>query len=151
MFPKSFCGLRCLVIIAGVCLVMTAAAQDKPSIDVITSDAWPLSGVQVLKKQGYTVNVYNLDDGKRLVKRLARGLPPNQQAAVQRLQATFRRLGKDRLRAEFMQAFQAQIISTQYGLTRYPAVVFDHGGSVVYGVTDLPAALRRYRAWRRSR
>lgn len=151
MFPKSFCGLRCLVIIAGVCLVMTAAAQDKPSIDVITSDACPLSGVQVLKKQGYTVNVYNLDDGKRLVKRLARGLPPNQQAAVQRLQATFRRLGKDRLRAEFMQAFQAQIISTQYGLTRYPAVVFDHGGSVVYGVTDLPAALRRYRAWRRSR
>jgi len=150
MFSKSFCSLRCLAGIVGVCFFMTAAAQDKPAIDVITDDARPVSGIQVLRGQGYVVTVHNLDDGKRLVKGLAKGLPPNQDAAQRQLQATFKRMGKARLRAQLMQAFQAQIVSAQYGVTRYPAVVFDHGEAVIYGVTDLQAALRRYRAWRQS-
>ena len=36
--------------------------------------------------------------------------------------------------------------AVQYGIDRYPAVVFD-GRVVVYGVTDLVEALDRYEAW----
>ena len=35
----------------------------------------------------------------------------------------------------------------QYGVDRYPAIVFD-GQAVVYGVTDLKAALVHYQMWR---
>ena len=37
--------------------------------------------------------------------------------------------------------------AVQYGIDRYPAIVFD-GRVVVYGVTDLVEALDRYKAWR---
>ncbi len=36
--------------------------------------------------------------------------------------------------------------AAQYGIDRYPAIVFD-GQVVVYGITDLEAALQHYRAW----
>jgi integrating conjugative element protein (TIGR03757 family) len=36
--------------------------------------------------------------------------------------------------------------AVQYGVDRYPAIVFD-GQVVVYGITDLEAALQHYRAW----
>jgi integrating conjugative element protein (TIGR03757 family) len=35
----------------------------------------------------------------------------------------------------------------QYGINRYPAIVFD-GQAVVYGVTDLNAARAHYQTWR---
>ena len=35
----------------------------------------------------------------------------------------------------------------QYGIDRYPAIVFD-GKAVVYGLTDLNSALDHYRTWR---
>ncbi len=35
----------------------------------------------------------------------------------------------------------------QYGVDRYPAIVFD-GEVVVYGLTDLSSALEYYRTWR---
>jgi integrating conjugative element protein (TIGR03757 family) len=40
--------------------------------------------------------------------------------------------------------------AVQYGVDRYPAMVFD-GGAVIYGVTDIHQALLRYRQWREGR
>jgi integrating conjugative element protein (TIGR03757 family) len=148
---SSMIKRQCLAFVIGFCFVLSSNAQDKPVIEVITGVSWPLSGVQALQRQGYTIKVYNLDDGKRLVKSLARNLPPNQAAAKQQLLEHFDRLGKSRVRAQFMQAFQGQIISAQYGINRFPAVVFDHGQAVIYGVTDMHSALRRYVSWRKNR
>ena len=39
--------------------------------------------------------------------------------------------------------------AVQYGVDRYPAIVFE-GRAVVYGVTDLVEALNRYEAWQRE-
>ncbi len=36
--------------------------------------------------------------------------------------------------------------AAEYGIDRYPAIVFD-GYAVVYGVTDIGEALRQYRVW----
>ena len=36
--------------------------------------------------------------------------------------------------------------AVQYGIEKYPAIVFD-GELVVYGLTDLSAALMHYRHW----
>jgi integrating conjugative element protein (TIGR03757 family) len=37
--------------------------------------------------------------------------------------------------------------AAEYGIDRYPAVVFD-GHAVVYGVTDLYDAVRHFETWR---
>ena len=37
----------------------------------------------------------------------------------------------------------------QYGLDRYPAIVFD-SQAVVFGITDLEQALRLYRQWQEA-
>jgi integrating conjugative element protein (TIGR03757 family) len=55
---------------------------------------------------------------------------------------------KDRTRMK--QAAIGLAKAVQYGVDRYPAMVFD-GGAVIYGVTDIHQALLRYRQWREGR
>ena len=129
---------------SGLLMLFSMTASAKPVIEVITSDRYPVTGVQSALNQGYAVQIYNLNDGKKLVKRLAGTLPPNQTAAKQKLENTLHNMGQQAVQAAFMKAFKAQQLAAQYGLDRYPAIVFEHGRSVIYGVTDLNAALKRY-------
>ncbi|MCB1718714.1 MAG: DUF1525 domain-containing protein, partial [Candidatus Competibacteraceae bacterium] len=46
-------------------------------------------------------------------------------------------------------AYRAELRARELGIDRYPAVVFD-SQFVVYGLTDLPAALAHYRRWQQS-
>ena len=136
-----------LVLIAlGFC--SNSQAEEQPFIEVISSDLFPVSDIQVLQRQGYSINVYNLDNGKRLVAQIGANLPHNQEAAKNALQQRFKKMGEEQVKAQFIQAYQAVTISTQYGLTRYPAVVFNHGESVIYGETNLVQALRLYQQWK---
>ena len=133
----------------GLCFNLNAAELPSASfIEVIFSDSTPVTGIQTLKRQGIAVKLYNLDDGKRLVSQLATGLPHNQEAAKKTLQQRFNKIGDQAVKGRFIQAYQGVIVGTQYGVTRYPAVIFDHGPAVVYGVTDLPRALILYRQWK---
>jgi integrating conjugative element protein (TIGR03757 family) len=132
----------------GLCLNLNAAElPSAPFIEVIHSDAYPVTGIQALKRQGMAIKLYNLDDGKRLVSQLATNLPHNQDAAKKTLQQRFKKMGNQAVKGQFIRAYQGVIVGTQYGVTRYPAVIFDHGRAVVYGITDLPQALTLYRQW----
>jgi len=145
LLPNSMCFMA---ITFGCCFNGYAAETHAlPFIEVITSDAYPVSGIHALEQQGMIVKLYNLDDGKRLVSQLGVGLPHDQDAAKQVLGQRFKTRGNAAVKGQFMQAFEAVTVSTQYGLTRYPAVIFAHGQSVVYGVTDLSRALALYRKW----
>ncbi len=123
-------------------------AAEKPFIEVVTSDFFPVTNLHVLQGQGFLVKVYNLDDGKRLVAQIGANLPNNQNAAKSALQQRFKKRGKEQVKAQFIQAYQAVTISTKYGLSSYPAVVFNHGESVVYGETNLVKALSLYQQWK---
>jgi len=52
-------------------------------------------------------------------------------------------------RARIQRAAMGLAKAMQYGVDRYPAIVFD-GQAVVYGVPDMQTALAHYRAWRRE-
>ena len=132
----------------GFCFNLNAAElPSAPFIEVIVSDAYPVTGIQTLNRQGIAVKLYNLDDGKRLLSQLATGLPHNQEAAKKTLQQRFQKMGDQTVKGRFIQAYQGVIVGTQYGVTQYPAVIFDHGQAVVYGVTDLPRAVTLYHQW----
>ncbi|MEW8232454.1 TIGR03757 family integrating conjugative element protein [Candidatus Thiodiazotropha sp. LNASS1] len=98
--------------------------------------------------QGIDLQVYLLDGIQQFESALSKKLPTDlkqaKQIALQRLQ---------HLDAKLMAAMQQAAIgltkATQYGVDRYPAIVFD-GQAVVYGVTDVLTALAYYQAWRRE-
>ncbi len=125
-------------------------AAEKPVIEVIHSDAHTITGIDHLKQQGFKVTPYNLDQPKRLIARFAQNLPPNQDAAKKKLEQRFQTIGKSKVQQQFQSAYQALIVATQYGINRYPAIVFNHGQAVIYGITDLTQALNRYRQWQRG-
>ena len=51
------------------------------------------------------------------------------------------------LSSELENAAKGLVQAMQYGIDRYPAIVFD-GVAVVYGVTDVIAATQIYQRWK---
>lgn len=86
--------------------------------------------------------VYRVDGIARWQRAWSQGLPADPERAkaivLQRLQQADRPLT-----SELEQAAKGLWLAAQYGVDRYPALVFD-GRAVVYGVTDVQQALQIY-------
>ncbi len=95
--------------------------------------------------QNIEVQIYDLDGIQRYEAQLSNNLPtdPNQSKhiALQRIQQL------DESATSAIQNAAVGLAKTmQYGIDRYPAIVFG-GGVVVYGLTDLSTALDYYQTW----
>lgn len=121
--------------------------QDKPVIEVIVSDADRVTGLATLRQQGYDVKLYNLDAPKQLFADLSQDLPANPAAAKRTLEQRMQQRGRQALQQQLIAAYQGLSVAIQYQVDRYPAVLFDGGQAVIYGVTDLQQALSLYRQW----
>lgn len=121
--------------------------QNHPLIEVIHSDADRLSGQAKLLQQGYDVKLYNLDAPKQLLSSLSQHLPANQTAAKRTLEQRLQQHGRQALQQQLITAYQGLSLAMQYQIDRYPAVLFDQGRAVIYGVTDLEQAVNLYRQW----
>ncbi len=124
--------------------------QKQPYIEIITSDEFPVVGIDDLKRHGIDIKLYNFDDGKRMIAKLESGLPNNEAAAKKAMQQRIKSMGNTALKKLFTDAYQAVIIGTQHRITRYPAVVFEQGEAVILGVTDIPHALALYHQWKEA-
>ena len=141
-----------------VCLVLsvdsTFADQRGPGlphvIEVFTSEKYPVvetdaegtgSNVQVPE-----ITVYKIDAIQSVERELSRELPaaPQQSKPIvlQRIQNL-----DEPARSRIQAAATGLTKAMQYGIDRFPAIVFD-GQAVVYGETDVQVAHTHYRAWR---
>ena len=115
-------------------------------IEVFTSAKYPIAKPAGSNLQGSEITVYEIDGIQSVEHNLSLNLPvePQQskQIALQRIQAL-----DDQARARMQHSAIGLAKAMQYGVDRYPAVVFD-GQAVVYGTTDLQAARVHYQAWR---
>ena len=122
-------------------------------IEVFTSAQYPLIETDAKRAgshlQGPEVTVYEIDGIQFVERDLSLNLPvaPQQskQIALQRIQNL-----DEKTRSRMRLAAQGLAKAMQYGIDRYPAVVFD-GDAVVYGVTDLTVTLEQYRTWQTGR
>jgi len=92
------------------------------------------------------VTVYDLDAPARAEARFGQGLPADRDQAMaeaKRRLADISQSEQDRIES----SFEGLLKALQYGLDRYPAIVFDEGQAVVYG-TGLQEAMGHYRKWR---
>ena len=89
-----------------------------------------------------------VDGLERFESRLSEGLPADTKAARAEALRRVQQLDDTRM-APAKNAAIGLAKAVQYGVDRYPAIVFD-GRAVIYGVTDLVEALDRYDAWQRE-
>jgi integrating conjugative element protein (TIGR03757 family) len=92
------------------------------------------------------IELYEIDGITRLEAELSDGLAANPETARRLVQERFGQIDSPRL-DHARQSAAGLINAAEYGVDRYPAIVFD-GNAVVYGVTEFSAALRHYRTWK---
>ena len=120
-------------------------AGDVLSIEVLTTSGRAVSGADRERLRNATVAIYAVDGLERFESGLSEGLPADPKPA--KVEALRRVQQFDDVRmVQVKNAAIGLAKAVQYGIDRYPAVVFD-GRVVVYGVTDLVEALDRYEAW----
>ncbi len=146
--PASF-WLLPLLLWAGTVFAEPPAATDFPWIEVFTLSGQPIAANSAATSPQVDVQQYELDRIHLIETRLSRNLPadPKQARAIvlDRLQHL------DRVASDSLQQTATGLAKAmQYGIDRIPAIVFD-GQAVVYGVTDLSAALAHYQAWQSGR
>ncbi|MCP5417438.1 MAG: TIGR03757 family integrating conjugative element protein [Chromatiaceae bacterium] len=141
---KPFRILALATAIALVIMNGVVSADGKPLVEVFTTSDIPI----ISDHQGDRVQVYEIDGIKLLEEKISHGLSGNTNTAKQ--QAIER---VTQLEEEQKQQVQRTAIglskAQQYGIDRYPAIVFN-SEAVVYGVTDLAEAMHRYREWQES-
>jgi integrating conjugative element protein (TIGR03757 family) len=94
------------------------------------------------------IRVYWLNGIHRLEAELSQSLPADAQSAERAVLERLQQLDKDR-RDQIAESARALARAVELGIGRYPAIVID-GQWVLYGLTDLSAAVTLYRRWQAS-
>lgn len=115
-----------------------AIGQD-PTIEVFID-----SSLQIVSGNDHKT-VYLIDRIYKLQEELSIDLPADPESAKSLALQRFQRMDTQ-LSGELENAAKGLVQVMQYGIDRYPAIVFD-GQAVVYGLTDIPAATQLYQRW----
>jgi len=137
-------------LLLGPTALASAGDPDLPTrIDVfaITSMRPAITGVREMTHAGITANVHYLDAPMAFEAELSRTLPADPKRAKAIAEAMLKRDG-ERIARRAAEAWRAPALASIWGIHKLPAVVFNQGRSVVYGETDLAAALARWQTWR---
>lgn len=119
-------------------------------IEVFTTADFPVTGEVTNNRQPdyreSELHVYELDGIQRIEADLSKGLTTNPKKSKRIVLQRIQQLGEV-TRARMQRAAMGLAKAVQYGIDRYPAIVFD-GEVVIYGMTDIREALRQYQQWR---
>ena len=130
--------LLTLLIVLGV--EVTAVQAESPVVTFIGTNQYPLINAEAAEAFGVSVVSYNLDGHRNLEQRLSQDLPQDLAAAE--------RIANERLAAMDPEALQAAFrgiaLALQWDIRKAPAFVFNEGEAVIYGLTDLAVALKRW-------
>ena len=135
-------GVRGIAVALLWALATLACAQSERGavIEVFTDTNQPVAVPPALKGR---VTVYLVDGVADMNTALSRGLPADQATATveaKRRIAAFTPARRKQIRQSALGLGKA----AQYDIDRYPAIVFDEGRAVVFGLTDIGVALGIY-------
>ena len=116
------------------------------SIEVYTNSRYPISGTG---SASVPVQIYDLDAPDRLEDALSADLPLNPEQAKTIVLKRLNDLGAE-LADMVDQAYEGVTKAMSYELTKIPAIVFDDGVSVIYGISDINEAIKHYQLWQQE-
>jgi len=141
-----------LVLFAGVAQAGRPIEVNPHIVEVFTTTDVPIVGEVGTNSQVFhgqaEFHVYELDRIRRAEATLSQGLPADPEQSKRVVLQRFQQL-REEDRTRMQRAAMGLAKAMQYGVDRYPAIVFD-GQAVVYGVTDVQTAIAHYRTWRRE-
>jgi len=141
--------VRSLVLAALTVLVSAngaVSAGEQFTVEVFTTTDLPIDTDSKVDQIAGTVEIYEIDGIQRFEAELSRGLPNNVDAAKHRAAERIGQLDEKQMQ-RIKRLAQGLSKAMQYGIDRFPAIVFD-GDVVVYGLTNLSVALYHFRRWR---
>ena len=115
-------------------------------IVVITSDQYPMSNGIGNDRGDFTIEVLNLDAVADFEQLLGSRLPANENQALALVKQRIANIGQSQLNTELHHAYQALSAAMSYRIDRYPAIIIGRQ-VILYGVTDLVLAIKKYRQW----
>lgn len=140
--------MRKTVIAVNLLLIATAInAEPVLHVDVFYGANQHVINTKTAKSLA-SISLYDLTLPKRLEDKLSKDLPGDpkqaQREAERRVMA-----GGSSLQREIERAYAGTLRATEYKITKLPAVVFNYGDDVIYGVNDLSQAIKIYREKKR--
>jgi len=148
-FPVS---VLLTILASGVAQAAQNAAEIPRFIEVFTTSGLSIARDADLPRPssgGIDLQTYELDGIQRIESKLSENLTADPEQSRKVVLKRFQQL-QEYDRARMQRAAMGLAKALQYGINRYPAIVFD-GGVVIYGVTDIGEALHRYQQWREGR
>ena len=149
MFRFLFIMLMLAAVIGFNRVHATSSNQKTLSVEVFTTTdrqvRWALEAETKAAHQHIDLQVYELNRIQLVETELSNDLPTDSNQSKQITLQRIQRLDK-RAMAAVQNAAVGLTKAMQYGVDRYPAIVFD-SRVVVYGLTDLRAALDHYQSW----
>ena len=150
MFRFLFIMLMLAAVIGFNRVHATSSNKKALSIEVFTimdrQVRWELEAEIKEAYQHIDFQVYELNRIQLVETELSNDLPTDSNQSKQITLQRIQRLDKRAL-AAVQNASVGLAKAMQYGVDRYPAIMFD-GDMVVYGLTDLRVALDHYQTWR---
>ena len=135
-----------VLILAGNVQAESVASFQPRLIEVFTSSTYPVTGRQEQQAEtGVVIHHYFIDGIHQLESNLSQNLPTDPEVVKLLVLKRIEYLGEDAM-GRLQQSATGLAKALQYGIDRYPVIVFD-GAAVVYGVTDIYTALSYYRQW----
>ena len=136
-----------LLVLSHVTQAEKLVAMTPTSIEIFTTIDQPISAIDtfVTKHPETDVRIQKLDAIKQVEDKLSQGLSADPDKAKGLVLERLQLLGKA-TRSQLEHSAKSLAKAVQYGVEKYPAIVFD-GELVVYGLSDLSAALMHYRHW----
>ncbi len=134
-----------LLVLSHVTQAEKLMAMTPTSIEIFTTIDQPISAIDtfVATHPEIDVRIHKLDAIKQLEGKLSQGLSADLDKAKRLVLRKLQQLSKA-TRSQLEHSARSLAKAVQYGIEKYPAIVFD-GELVVYGLTDLSAALMHYR------
>ena len=141
-----------LALFAGVVQAGQPVKVHPQLVEVFTTADSPIAGEGGINKQALRgekeFHAYELDGIRRNEAKLSEGLQADPEQSKRVVLQRFQQL-REEDRAQMQSAAMGLAKAMQYGVDRYPAIVFD-GQAVVYGVTDVQTAITLYQTWQRE-
>lgn len=142
-----------LALFGGNVVHAAQAANGLPSrIEVFTTADFPVTPDADLARRSSGVidlHIYELDGIQHIETKLSQGLSADPEQSKRVVLQRFQQLHEVD-RAQMQRAAMGLAKAVQYGIDRYPAIVFD-GEVAIYGVTDIGEAAHRYQQWQAGR
>lgn len=134
------------------CLLSTSvfAIEPKEMVVVVNDEQKSLlTGVKAVSNYFNRINskfvIYSLDDVVNFQNKLSEGLSSDKEEAKQQIKDRYEEMGKEKMSELIVKAYKSKMLTLQYRLKKYPAIIFDDK-YVVYGESNLNTALNEYLA-----